>query len=241
MLPEVGSRMVCPGSIAPLRLGVLDHVLGDSVLDGARRVAPLELRPEADLRLGPKARQLDQRGVADRLEYVLEVAAAGTIEERLGAHLLIKHTSENEVQAGWHHAWGVPGGPLPKPGEISAQRRSDIVRHVPEPQGGVTRDETQTYGPDRSRRVRRRHGGGGLRQQQRQRHDARAAKPDRHAATSTSSTDPTIVAQVPPDVKSSGELTVARGRDLSAQRVHRQGRPHDHRDGCRPGEGDRPG
>jgi hypothetical protein len=71
------------------RLGVLDHVLGDAVLDRAGRVAALELRPEADLRLGRQARQLDQRRVADRFEDVLEMAAARTIEERLGAHLPI--------------------------------------------------------------------------------------------------------------------------------------------------------
>ncbi len=76
-----------PGLDRAALLGVLDHVLGDPVLDGAGGIAALELGPEADLGLGRQSRQLDQRCVADRLEYVSEVAAAGTIEKRLGAHL----------------------------------------------------------------------------------------------------------------------------------------------------------
>ena len=72
---------------APL-LGVLDHVLGDPVLDRAGRVAALELRPDAHAGLRRKARQFDERRVADRLEHILEVPAARTIEKRLFKHRL---------------------------------------------------------------------------------------------------------------------------------------------------------
>ena len=86
VLPEVGSRIVWPGSIAPRCLGVLDHRLGDAVLDRAGRVVALELGPDAHAGLGREARQLDERRVADRLEDVLEAAPAGAIEERLLEH-----------------------------------------------------------------------------------------------------------------------------------------------------------
>src|SRR2546430_13944271 len=50
------------------RLGRLDHRLGDTILDRARRVLALELRVEADALPGRDARQLDERRVADERE-----------------------------------------------------------------------------------------------------------------------------------------------------------------------------
>jgi hypothetical protein len=46
----------------------------------------LELRPDPDAGLRREPGKLDERGVADRLDDVLEAAAAGTIEERFLEH-----------------------------------------------------------------------------------------------------------------------------------------------------------
>ena len=46
--------------------GGVEHRAGHAVLDRARRVEPLELREQADVRAGREPRQLDERRAADR-------------------------------------------------------------------------------------------------------------------------------------------------------------------------------
>ena len=65
-----------------LLLGVLDQRARDAVLDRARRVARLELGPDADAGLGRQALELDQRRVADRLDDVAVAPAARPVLER---------------------------------------------------------------------------------------------------------------------------------------------------------------
>ena len=55
VLPDVGSRIVCPGGDRALLLGVLDQRARHAVLDRAGRVARLELGPDAHARLGRQA------------------------------------------------------------------------------------------------------------------------------------------------------------------------------------------
>ena len=60
---------------AAARLEVLDQVLGDAILDRARRVEHLELGEDAHRGVRRHARDLDQRRVADGLEDVAVAAA----------------------------------------------------------------------------------------------------------------------------------------------------------------------
>ena len=73
-----------PGADRSLRLGPVDHRLGDAILDRAGRVAALELGVDADAGARRQARQLDQRRVADRIEDVLEAPPAGPVEQLAG-------------------------------------------------------------------------------------------------------------------------------------------------------------
>ncbi len=66
VLPLEGSRMRRPGQSSPAAAGGVEHRAGHAVLDGARRVEPLELREQAHARRGREPRQLDERRVADR-------------------------------------------------------------------------------------------------------------------------------------------------------------------------------
>ena len=68
-----------------LLLGVLDQRPRDAVLDGARRVARLELGPEPHAGLRGEALELDQRRMPDRLDDV-PVAAAARPVLKLRAH-----------------------------------------------------------------------------------------------------------------------------------------------------------
>src|SRR5205823_8715980 len=75
---------------AGLELGGLDHRKRDTVLDRAGRILALELRVELDPRLRRKARQLDERGVADQSEegvsnHRRRSLATPTIRGRAGA------------------------------------------------------------------------------------------------------------------------------------------------------------
>ena len=72
------------GADRALLLGVLDQRARDAVLDRARRVERLHLRPQADARLGREALELDERRVADRLDNVAVAAPAGTVPQFLG-------------------------------------------------------------------------------------------------------------------------------------------------------------
>ena len=66
-----------------LLLGVLDQRARDAVLDRARRVVRLELRPDAHAGLGREPLELHQRRVADRLDDVAVAPAAGAVCEPL--------------------------------------------------------------------------------------------------------------------------------------------------------------
>ena len=103
----------------------------------------------------------------------------------------------------------------------------------------MTRNEIQTYGPDRSDRVRRRHGGRGLRQQQqRQWRHERRRDADRTPSFNVQQ-DPSIASQVPADVKKSGELTVAADATYAPDEFIASRRQDGDRHGRGPGEGDR--
>jgi len=81
VLPEVGSRMVIPGPMAPFSSGVLDQRARDTVLDRARRVLGFELGPDAHAGLGRQASQLDERRVAYGLYEVAVATAARLVLE----------------------------------------------------------------------------------------------------------------------------------------------------------------
>ena len=96
-------------------LGVLDHRLGDAVLDRAGRVHRLELGPDAHARLGREAPQLDERRVADRLDDVRVAAATGPALERRETHTS-RNIASRELHApgrarGWpdEHRSSAPG------------------------------------------------------------------------------------------------------------------------------------
>ena len=91
VLPDVGSRIVWPGAIAPARLGVLDHRARDAILDRAGRVARLELGPDAHAGLGRQPLELDQRRVPDRLDDVAVAPPAGLVLQARG-HYFTKYS-----------------------------------------------------------------------------------------------------------------------------------------------------
>ena len=149
MLPEVGSRIVWPGAIAPSRLGGVDHRLRDPVLDRAGRVAALELGEDAHARLRREPRQLDQRRVADRLEDVLEAAPAGAVEE-LGSssHRFRKCSERRRYPACGHDI--VPSG-CTRRSELIERSDSDektrlwpLVACVARPVGGASPPDAAT-------------------------------------------------------------------------------------------------
>ena len=90
MLPEVGSRIVWPGRISALVLGVLDQRPSHPVLDRAGRVVGLELGPDPDARLRAQSLELDQRRVPDRLDDVAIPAPAGLVLKALDRHRFTK-------------------------------------------------------------------------------------------------------------------------------------------------------
>ena len=69
-----------------LLLGALDERARDAVLDGARRVVGLHLRPDAHARLGAQTLELDERRVADRLHDVAVTTPARPVLERQRRH-----------------------------------------------------------------------------------------------------------------------------------------------------------
>ena len=72
VLPLDGSRMVWPGLQATALLGVLDHRLGDAVLDRAERVLAFELGDDAHVGIRRQPADVDHRSVADHVEHIFE-------------------------------------------------------------------------------------------------------------------------------------------------------------------------
>src|SRR5947207_9077236 len=74
------------GAEQAARLEVVDQVLGDTILDRARRVDHLELGEDPDRRVRRHPRNLDQRRVADRLEDAV-VATAVRRQRRMSVRM----------------------------------------------------------------------------------------------------------------------------------------------------------
>ena len=83
VLPDVGSRIVWPGAIAPFSSASSIMRARDAILDRAGRVVGLELGPDAHARLGREPLELDERRVADRLDDVAVATAARAVREPL--------------------------------------------------------------------------------------------------------------------------------------------------------------
>jgi hypothetical protein len=86
VLPDVGSRIVCPGRMSPRSSASSMSERRHAVLDRAGRVRRLELGPDPDGRLGRQPLELDERRVADGLHEVGVAPAAGAGLQRRDGH-----------------------------------------------------------------------------------------------------------------------------------------------------------
>ena len=82
VLPEVGSRIVWPGLISPLLLGVLDQRRATRSLTEPVGLHDSSLAQMRTPGFGREALELDQRRVADRLDDVRVAPAARPVLER---------------------------------------------------------------------------------------------------------------------------------------------------------------
>jgi hypothetical protein len=79
VLPEVGSRIVWPGRIAPFSSASSISARGDAVLDRARSGCATRAWPRCARPAWARALELDERRVADRLHDVAVAAAARAV------------------------------------------------------------------------------------------------------------------------------------------------------------------
>src|ERR1700684_1240916 len=96
VLPDVGSRIVCPAPISPLPSASSISARG-AVLDRPGGIARLELGPDVNAGLGRQARQLDERRVPDRLHDVRVAAAARSVPQPLRRHYFTEYSEARET------------------------------------------------------------------------------------------------------------------------------------------------